>query len=58
MNLAKLWDVAPCTLVDISDVSEKLTAIMAMMEAVSSSEMSVNIYRTTELHPRILPSSH
>jgi hypothetical protein len=43
------WGVAPCSLVDVTDISELLTdSIMAlMMEAVSTSETSVNFYQTT-----------
>jgi hypothetical protein len=48
MKMALFWDVAPCSLVDLTDVSEELTAVIAlMMETVISSEMSVSIYQTT-----------
>jgi hypothetical protein len=48
MKMAAFWDVKPCSLVDITDISEVLTAITLMMEAVSSSETSVSIYHTTQ----------
>jgi hypothetical protein len=44
------WDVAPCSLVEVTDVSEVLTAsifIALMMEVVSTSKTSVNFYQTT-----------
>jgi hypothetical protein len=59
MKMAVFWDVAPCSLVGLSYVSEELTAsiirvmrvmrvmiITLMMKAVSSSEMPLNIYQT------------
>jgi hypothetical protein len=50
--------VAPCSLVKVYDVSEVLAAsiIKAMMEAVSTSEKSVNFYQTQ--HPRRRSSSY
>jgi hypothetical protein len=52
MTIAVFWDVAPCSLVILTDVSEVLTVsnirvITLMMEATSTSETSVNIYQTT-----------
>jgi hypothetical protein len=41
------WDAAQYSLVD-TDISEEL--ITLMMESVSSSETSVNIYQTTRLN--------
>jgi hypothetical protein len=43
-----VWDVAPCSLVEVTDVSEVLAAsIIRVMEAASTSENSVNFYQTT-----------
>jgi hypothetical protein len=53
MKFRVFWDVAPCSQVDVTDVSDVHTAsinsafIALMMEAVSTSETSVNIYLTT-----------
>jgi hypothetical protein len=46
MKLTVSWDDAPCSLLDVYGVSEVLTAsiIMEMMEAVCTSETSVNFY--------------
>jgi hypothetical protein len=44
------WVVAPCSLVEFTDVSEVLAASIIraiMMEAVSTSQTSVNFYQTT-----------
>jgi hypothetical protein len=41
------WDAAPCSLVEI-DRSLRRTLIALMMEAVSTSETSVNFYKTTQ----------
>jgi hypothetical protein len=41
MKMTVFWDVTPRNLVDTDHVSEVLTV---MMEAVSTSEESVNIY--------------
>jgi hypothetical protein len=41
MKMAVFWDVAPCSLVDIDDVSK---------EAVSSCETLVNIYQTSQYY--------
>jgi hypothetical protein len=55
MKMAVFWDVAPCSLVEITAVSEMLAAIIAlMMETASTSETSVNFY--TAQHPRRQPS--
>jgi hypothetical protein len=43
-----LWDVAPCSLVEVNDGSEVLTAsIIRAMIAVSTSETSANFYEIT-----------
>jgi hypothetical protein len=44
-----IWVLAPCSLVEVTNVSEVLAAfiIRAMMEATGTSEMSVNFYQTT-----------
>jgi hypothetical protein len=49
MKMTVFWDVAGCSLVETDRVSEMLiaTIIRAMMEAVSTSEMSVSFYGTT-----------
>jgi hypothetical protein len=49
MKMAVFWVVAPCSLVEVTDVSEVLAAsiIRVMMEAASTSELSVNCYQTT-----------
>jgi hypothetical protein len=44
MKMAAFWDIAPCSLVDID---RRFRAIALMMEALSTSETSVNIYQTT-----------
>jgi hypothetical protein len=46
------WDVAPCSLVETDDVSEVITAsiIALMMEAVNTSETSVNFYHTSRIN--------
>jgi hypothetical protein len=43
------WDVAPFSLVKVYRVSDVLSAFITrtMMEAVSTSETSVNLYQTT-----------
>jgi hypothetical protein len=48
MKMADFWDAAPCSLVE-TDVSEALAVsiIRAMMEAVRTSETSVNFYQST-----------
>jgi hypothetical protein len=45
MNMTVFWDVAPCSLVNIINVSEELTAsiIKLFVEAVTSSETSVRV---------------
>jgi hypothetical protein len=40
--------VAPCSLVEVSNISEVLAAITLMMEAVSTSDTSVNFYQTAQ----------
>jgi hypothetical protein len=43
-----VWDIAPCSLVKLIDVSEVNTAsIITAMEAIRTSETSVNFYETT-----------
>jgi hypothetical protein len=48
LKMAVFWVVAPCRLVEV--FSEVLAAfiIALMMEAASTSEMSVNFYQTTQ----------
>jgi hypothetical protein len=41
MKMTVFWDVAPCSLVEVS------LLIALMMEAESTSETSVNFYQTT-----------
>jgi hypothetical protein len=45
MKISVFWDIAPCSLVVLTDVS---VAITLMMAAVSSSEASINICQTTQ----------
>jgi hypothetical protein len=48
--MAVFWDVTPCSLVEMTDVSEVLTfsiIIALLMEAVSTSETSVTFYHST-----------
>jgi hypothetical protein len=56
MKMTVFWDVASCSLVEVTDVSEVLTAsitvlmmkvVAVMMEVVRTSEKSVNLYQTT-----------
>jgi hypothetical protein len=50
MKTTVFWDVAPCSLENFTEVSDVLAAsiiIARMMEAASTSEMSVNFYQTT-----------
>jgi hypothetical protein len=44
------WDVLPCSPIKLTDISDVLTAffITLWMEAVSTSETSVNFYQTTQ----------
>jgi hypothetical protein len=56
MKMAVFWDVAPCSLVEIEDVSEVFTAfviraIALVMGAISISETSVSFYQTTRHKP-------
>jgi hypothetical protein len=60
MNMAVFWDIALCSLVDIDQgfrgpycLHHQITL---MLEAVSSSETSVNFYKTTRRN--ILEYSH
>jgi hypothetical protein len=47
MKLTVFWDVVSCSLVEVTDVSEVLTAsiIALIMEAASTSETSLNFYQ-------------
>jgi hypothetical protein len=48
--MAVFWDVAPCSLVEVTDVKEALAASIIralIMDAASTSETSVNLYQTT-----------
>jgi hypothetical protein len=61
MKSTVFWDVAPCSLVEVTEISEVLTAsinreIAVMMEAVSTSETSVNFYQSTR--PNTPEDSH
>jgi hypothetical protein len=56
--MAVFWYVAPCSLVEVYDVSEVLAASMirtmsliALMMEASTSETSVYLYQTTVQHP-------
>jgi hypothetical protein len=54
MEMAVVCVIAPCNLVEVTDVSEVLAAsiiraiITLMMEAASTSEMSVNLQQTIQ----------
>jgi hypothetical protein len=50
MKFRVFWDVLPCSQLMLTDVSEVRTAsiISLMMQAVRTSETSVNIYLTTQ----------
>jgi hypothetical protein len=61
MKITVFWNVAPCSLEDVFDVSEVLTvsiirAVTLMIEAVSTSETSVNFCQTTQRN--VLEDSH
>jgi hypothetical protein len=47
--MAVFWVVAPCSLVEVTNVSEVLAASITalMMEAARTSETLVNVYQTT-----------
>jgi hypothetical protein len=45
MKMAVFWVVAPCSLVE---VYRRFRVIALMMQAVSTSETSVNFYQTTQ----------
>jgi hypothetical protein len=47
MKMVVFWNVVWCSFVILTDISEELTASIFRVEAVSSSETSVNIYQTT-----------
>jgi hypothetical protein len=46
MEMTVFWNVALCSLVDVSEVLAA-SIIRAMMEAASTSETSINFYQTT-----------
>jgi hypothetical protein len=48
MKMDVFWGVTPCSLVELTDVSEVF--ITLMMEAVSASETPVSIYQTSGTH--------
>jgi hypothetical protein len=50
MKMVVFWDIAPCTWYIQTNISEELTAsiIRVMTHTVSSSEMLVSIYQTTQ----------
>jgi hypothetical protein len=50
MKITAFWDIVPCSIEQLTSVSEVLTASIftLMMEAVNTSEMSVNLYETTQ----------
>jgi hypothetical protein len=58
MKITVFCDVAPCSRYELTDVSEVFTSsiikvIVLVMEAVSTSETSVNFYKTTwRKHPK------
>jgi hypothetical protein len=46
MKFAVFWDIAPCSLVKFTDVSDVFTAFVShliMMEAVNTSDVPVNV---------------
>jgi hypothetical protein len=51
--MADFWVVAPCSLAELTNVSEVLAAIIAlMMEATRTSETLVNFYNPEDSHLR------
>jgi hypothetical protein len=57
VKLAVFWNVAPCSLIEIDRRFRGVYRPIALvMEVVSSSETSVNIYQTTR--PNIPEDSH
>lgn len=48
LNISVFWDVIWCSLVDTHQGGETRGLITLMMEAVSSSRMSVNVYQPTQ----------
>jgi hypothetical protein len=48
MKMAAFWVVVPCSLIEVTDVSEVLAASIALMiQEKIASEMSANFYQTT-----------
>jgi hypothetical protein len=59
MKMAVFWNVAACSIIKFTDVSEALFVFIVtapMMGAASTTETSVNFYKTTQ--PRRQPSSY
>jgi hypothetical protein len=53
MKMAAFWVVVPCSLVEVSNVSEVLVAsitITLMMQAAITFGMSINFYQTTQCY--------
>jgi hypothetical protein len=53
MKVAVFWVVALCSLVEVTDISEVLTAsiiraLIALMMSASTSETSINFFQTTQ----------
>jgi hypothetical protein len=44
MNMTTFWDIAPCSLVE---VDRRFRGAITLMEAVCTSETSINFYETT-----------
>jgi hypothetical protein len=55
--MAVFWVVALCSLVEVYRRFRDAMSIALMMEAASTSEMSVNFYQTTWRNTRRQPSS-
>jgi S-formylglutathione hydrolase FrmB len=57
--MTAFWDKAQCSLMEMTDVSDVLTAsiIKVMMGAISTSGKSVSFYQNWAQQPRRLPSS-
>jgi hypothetical protein len=63
MKMAVFWVVAPCSVAEVTDVSDGLSAsiIRAIIEAANTSETPVNVYQTArrnnpeDIHLQINP---
>jgi ABC-type transporter Mla MlaB component len=51
MMMTAFWNMAPCSLIEVNDVSEVRTASFALMiEVIRTSETQVYFYETTRRH--------